>query len=168
MVREGQGMAPERDNGRLVSGAGHTGTMTEQEAEVWAARLTRIWELTPHVLDWSKDPRYSRNLGQGYIFKGSINADVSFVCWPGQNIFRIMSRQFDTVLSCSEGVFSAWRYPPDERDVSPCPSFTTQWLPFFRRRCWLSGCPIEASAHEKAEWIQGFSRKEIEAWNLKF
>jgi hypothetical protein len=40
-------------------------------------------------------------------------------------------------------------------------------LPFFRRGCWLSGCPIEATAHEKAEWIRGFTREEIEAWNLK-
>jgi hypothetical protein len=43
----------------------------------------------------------------------------------------------------------------------------TRLARIFRRGCWLSGCPIEASAHEKAEWIQGFSREEIEAWNLK-
>ncbi len=46
-------------------------------------------------------------------------------------------------------------------------AFTDKWLPFFRRGCWLSGCPIEATAHEKAEWMRGFSREELEAWNLK-
>ena len=45
---------------------------------------------------------------------------------------------------------------------------TTQWMPFFRRGCWLSGLPIEATAHEKAEWMQDFTREEIESWNLQF
>ncbi|RYF46035.1 MAG: hypothetical protein EOO38_14900 [Cytophagaceae bacterium] len=44
---------------------------------------------------------------------------------------------------------------------------TEQHLPLFRRNCWLSGVPIEATAHEKAEWIRDFSREDIEAWNLK-
>ncbi len=42
-----------------------------------------------------------------------------------------------------------------------------QWLPLFRRNCWLCGCPIEATAEEKTEWVQGFTEEEIEAWNLK-
>ncbi|RYX82721.1 hypothetical protein EON83_18050 [bacterium] len=59
------------------------------------------------------------------------------------------------------------RIKPEQWDVL-LPQFTAQWTDTFRRNCWLSGCPIEASAHEKAEWMQGFSREEIEAWNLKF
>lgn len=46
--------------------------------------------------------------------------------------------------------------------------FTAEWMPLFRRNCWLSGCDIEATAAEKAEWIQGFTRAELEAWHLKF
>ena len=45
--------------------------------------------------------------------------------------------------------------------------FIDEYLDFFRRGLWLSGCDIEASAHEKAEWIQGFTKQEIEAWNLR-
>ncbi|RYF45551.1 MAG: hypothetical protein EOO38_15815 [Cytophagaceae bacterium] len=41
-------------------------------------------------------------------------------------------------------------------------SFATQWMPFFRRGCWLSGCPIEATVHEKVEWTRGFTREELE------
>jgi hypothetical protein len=43
----------------------------------------------------------------------------------------------------------------------------SEWMDFFRRGLWLSGADIEATAHEKAEWLQGFTREEIEAWNLK-
>ena len=53
---------------------------------------------------------------------------------------------------------------PEEDILAP---FAAQWLDTFRRNCWLSGGDIEASAHEKAEWMQGFSPEEVEAWNLK-
>ncbi len=55
----------------------------------------------------------------------------------------------------------------DESEECQRKAFLEDWLPLFRRNCWLSGCDIEASAHEKAEWIQGFTREELEAWNLK-
>lgn len=42
-----------------------------------------------------------------------------------------------------------------------------QCLDFFRRGGWLSGVFLEASAHEKAEWMQDYTREEIEAWKLK-
>ncbi|BCM92498.1 hypothetical protein IAD21_04378 [Abditibacteriota bacterium] len=41
------------------------------------------------------------------------------------------------------------------------------WLPFFRRCCWLSGYPLEVSAHEKIEWMQEFIHEELQSWNLK-
>ena len=42
-------------------------------------------------------------------------------------------------------------------------------MPVFRRGCWLSGADVEATAHEKAEWMQNFTETEevMEAWNLK-
>ena len=46
--------------------------------------------------------------------------------------------------------------------------FAAAWMPRFRRNCWLAGCDIEATAHEKIEWMQGFTREELEALNLKF
>lgn len=42
-----------------------------------------------------------------------------------------------------------------------------QMLAVFRKNCWLSGADIEASAHEKVEWIQGFGKEEIETWKLE-
>ena len=46
--------------------------------------------------------------------------------------------------------------------------FAAEWIPFFGRGCWLSGCPIEASAEEKTEWMRGFTEEEIEEWHLNF
>jgi hypothetical protein len=51
-------------------------------------------------------------------------------------------------------------------DANIPPEIATEHLPLFRRGCWLSGCAIEASAHEKAEWMQSFTQEELEAWNL--
>lgn len=30
--------------------------------------------------------------------------------------------------------------------------YIDQWLPLFRRNCFLSGCPLECTAHEQLEW----------------
>ena len=52
-------------------------------------------------------------------------------------------------------------------NLDPAPIFNEHYLPLVRRNCWLSGFHIEATAHEKAEWMQGFPREELQAWNLK-
>jgi len=143
--------------------------MTEQEAEALAARLTKVWvPSSPQLAWWEVDGRALRfwaivDLGVDVVYHQNTRRSI--------NLTRDVLRAQTGLLSWHEGL-------PDisttdnkayymDREAQYA-QFAVQWLPFFRRGCWLSGCPIEATAHEKAEWIQGFTREEIEAWNLKF
>lgn len=144
--------------------------MTEQEAGLLAARLTRVWEPTcastkptwtltdelfcfdcrtvDHMLvtfeqylkEERKDVEYQPGIGNQYSPEKE---------WPCRCLCVQLGGNTAPV------------------DLDPAPSFNEHYLPLFRRNCWLSGFNIEASAHEKAEWIEGFTREEIEAWNLK-
>lgn len=51
--------------------------------------------------------------------------------------------------------------------VSHVRPFSQKWYALFRLNCWLSGCNVRVTPAEKAECIQGISREEIDAWNLK-
>ncbi|RYX80236.1 hypothetical protein EON83_29505 [bacterium] len=140
--------------------------MTEQEAEALAVRLTRIWGIVR-----VRKTGLARNESRGFYFSASAN-DFSFRAdedKPGALSFvlrRPLEEGYWGNLFCEEGRISgpshleAWESDLQEQ-------FAAHWLPFFRRNCWLSGANIEATAHEKFEWIQGFTREEIEVWNLK-
>ncbi|BCM88425.1 hypothetical protein IAD21_00256 [Abditibacteriota bacterium] len=152
--------------------------MTEQEAATLVARLTRVWGSSFVV----------HNQGRGeYLFESEIQPSISLRCGYQINLgpygglsfglanWRYAPRDLRLIARANGEIFSEvcdWPFEPPfgltisdlERELKP---FAAQWLPFFLRNCWLSGCPIDASAHEKMEWIQGFTREEIEAWNLK-
>ncbi len=149
--------------------------MTEQEAEAWVIRLRRIWEPEKMLLA-------ERNRVQGFTWKAKLKNGlcVHTATYRGEMLFDINFEKddgrhdesliFDTQYNTHSGPGLSTRFPEstgaeaEERRQR----FTTKWLPFFRRSCWLSGCPIEASVHEKAEWIQGFTHEDIQTWNLKF
>ncbi|RYX82367.1 hypothetical protein EON83_19920 [bacterium] len=154
--------------------------MTEQEAEVMAAWLTRVWNIKEGTDEWEVE--YERF----FKFEGSITSNVHFEMTGGlisPTLTRTEEKNTDvghfTGLAYNNGkhsiqvmemrkkyhVVSLW--PSDGEHSEILQDFVAQWLPFFRRGCWLSGCDIEASPHEKMEWIQGFSAEELEAWNLK-
>ena len=152
---------------------GHTEAMTEQEAEAWAARLTRIWGPFTNALkvsQWNCDDKqfeFVRFVIRKVCLTYEGNRD-------GPIRIELESRRAKVSLEWEQGRIdsydtSSW----DENEtlnngkIEDIYDFEAKWLEFFRRGCWLSGCPIEASAHEKAEWIQGFSREELESWNLK-
>lgn len=144
--------------------------MTEQEAEAFAERITRIWKPLS-VPEWSLDTEQGQ-----FFFHCHITEDVElihpvfangpYVSLYSESIYAdIEYRRGEIQSSCTAPSDT----PTDEfielsKAVAP---FASQWLEVFRRNCWLSGCDIEASAHEKAEWLRGFSREEVEAWNLK-
>ena len=138
--------------------------MTEQEAEALAARLVRIWAV-PHQNEWWWDMEEDLN-GEVFLCVTHLSASVAVS----------FSKQEDRSLAIglAEANMSLFVDPSGRLTTEPSEiteetrSFVAQWLSVFRRGCWLSGCPIDASAHEKAEWMQGFSQKELEAWNLKF
>lgn len=136
--------------------------MTEQEVEELAARLTRIWGLD--------ELQYSAEEGVKWTFRGSLSEGVMLQTeyWiKGTGFYYTLfdscpwRNDVSLMFQCNEF------YPDYNQQTEYAQHFISQWSDFFRRGCWLSGCNIEATAHEKAEWIQGFSREEIEAWDLK-
>ena len=149
--------------------------MTEQEAEAWAARWEKIW--TPERVTFPD--MKSRNQNLELIWRGELGVGsyVEVKSYPGELRIELMCGvrgfAFDTryggihPLTDSSQVWDHFEKEGSASTDKYVNEFGVQ-LPFFRRGCWLSGCPIEASAHEKAEWMQGFSREEIEAWNLNF
>ncbi|RYX80945.1 hypothetical protein EON83_26410 [bacterium] len=144
--------------------------MTEQEAEVlvaaWAARLTRIWNPEKVVLDYVVSP-----LGF-FDYRGEVGPDITFVVdhdFGDINFYLHLDAAYSQVAlkaNKSQGLLDLCNDSTRELFEARQP-ILDEWTPFFRRGCWLSGFPIEATAHEKMEWIRGFTREEIEAWNLK-
>ncbi len=157
--------------------------MTEQETEAWRERLRRVWGGIPA----SEHPRLLSDsetvntIFQAFfskeahlrVFLTSRRRELIFNLiyeWDGLKI-GLLGASYDTGLSepvyllsppyCSSAEQRAGMFTEEFAQ------FAAQWSSFLHRGCWLSGCPIEASAHEKAEWIQGFTREEIQAWNLK-
>ena len=156
----------------------HTLAMTELEAEVITARLTRVWAPLTHHYEFG-GPYFDQ-----IAYRGQITDVVSFAYHPGlsgpDNYCFALSRDVRHGcgtrragrIFCDSLVSDIQAQVPQDFEMKPkrvleYAQFAQEWLDFFRRGCWLSGCLIEASAHEKAEWMQGFSREEIEAWNLK-
>lgn len=160
--------------------------MTEQEAQALARRWIRIW--MPDRAN-SLPPRGDNHPRNSEDFQG-VFWDFEFTDWRS---IRLTARvAFDALLMVDESYdgphYAFWLVgygdatgkiqcemggtQPGQVAIqnydSKDQSFAIKWLPFFRRGCWLSGCPLEASAHEKAEWIQGFSPEELQAWNLNF
>ncbi|BCM90153.1 hypothetical protein IAD21_02004 [Abditibacteriota bacterium] len=146
--------------------------MTEQEAEVWAKRLERIWVgqniriVGPFVFE------------EEFIEDGVTEEACTFATiegmWGQVQVSVDNKRLRLYSMSWTYWIAVGWngnltQSCHDESTIRGANQkhFERSWLNIFRRTAWLSGCPIEASAHEKAEWMQGFSREEIEAWNLK-
>ncbi|RYF31271.1 MAG: hypothetical protein EOO38_31690 [Cytophagaceae bacterium] len=152
--------------------------MTQQEAQVITARLTRVWAPLSYHYEFG-GPDFDQ-----IAYRGQITTDVSFAYYPGMsgpdNYTFALSRDVPHgpgtrragCIFCDSLVSGIQAQVPRQLEMKPkrvleYAQFAAQWTDIFRRNCWLLGCPIEASAHEKAEWMQGFSREEIEAWNLK-
>ncbi len=139
--------------------------MTEQEAEELFNRIPRVW--APH------SPRLiTRDIGNlPYEFNFSLddNWKLTYLCRSNEPFpCVIMTKEsFELLYIPDDSIHCDLdRYHGKEKILME--SLLDLRLPFFRRGCWLSGCPIDASAHEKAEWIQGFTREEIDAWELTF
>ncbi len=156
--------------------------MTDHEAEAFLKRLKRIW--APEgcwgstAFSWCRDEydgcEFSANIQHGLYFRCSDDDGPYAVGTRAERILVLLrvhegtgrcTGQLRSFMGRDEveigwGSLSSW-------EITNCEQFAHEWLPFFRRGSWLSGCGIEPSAHEKAEWIQGFTHEELEAWNLK-
>lgn len=145
-------------------------TMTEQEANVFAKRLVRIWR--PEKVHRSE--RFSvGEPEEGFTFSAQLTPltlTLHISCNAEGFYSRLNSAQVGSrgqLFFLRGDVFDSLLPDATDEKRAQQAQFTAQWLPFFRRGCWLAGLPLEATAHEKTEWIQGFSQEEIEAWNLK-
>jgi hypothetical protein len=155
--------------------------MTEQEAQALAARLERVWVGTQEgdLLRINSGERWHLQEGVHWLFD---EHGFQFQTQFAHNVFFVAAKDassHELVFSLTQGSSSGRRgyleafmsfVGGELSPHRPCvhaPLRFARWLPIFRSGCWLSGFPIEASAHEKAEWIQDFTREEVEAWNLK-
>jgi hypothetical protein len=149
--------------------------MTEEEAQVWAARLTRIWAPETSTLHEQSTHKwlYDAEMAIDAYFESHFWLEVFFREKVGRMSanwsYKLYNHRF--FLVCRDRRNLWWEIDnvraPHLSWPEPEQSVINRWMDFFRRGCWLSGCPIEASAHEKAEWMQGFTPEEIEAWNIK-
>ena len=131
--------------------AGYSELMTEQEVEGFGERLKLIWQPERSSVHYSQFGKFS--------FTGH---------WRGGLYLRIEDEgELSVELVLGKNLLLTLFYGEIEENEKH-KNLVDQWRLFFRRGCWLSGCDVEASAHEKAEWMQGFTPEEIEAWNTRF
>lgn len=136
--------------------------MTEQEAEVFAKRIKRVGGLD--------EVEYKLQQNGRWTFRGATPENIGLQTehWmEGGYYYELYDPH-----PCRNDVSLMYQcdaiYPDYSHQSEEAKQFVLQYDHYFRRSLWLSGISIEASAHEKAEWIQDFTHEEIEAWNLKF
>lgn len=137
--------------------------MTDPEAQVWMARLTRIWTPKRCAIDINSDTYHFQYKG---YWDDRMRLTAACPVLTGIPFFFLhfwdRGRYRHSLVCCTNVDSVIFDVMPHHQELA------AQWMPVFRRRCWLSGTDVEATMHEKAEWMQGFSREEVEAWNLKF
>jgi hypothetical protein len=110
---------------------------TIDEAEILSAKLALIWDMQT-VRCNSESAFHWRGEGQN----GAVSVNWSRASGPA---IRWYAKDFCISFGSPVGVYLS---PPDE-----CHKQEQQnAIPAFRRNCWLSGCDVECSAHEQAEW----------------
>jgi hypothetical protein len=137
--------------------------MTEQEAQVLSNRIPRIWaSYVPKLVT-----RDTGNLPFEFVFTLRDNWKLTYICTSHTPFPLVMVTKESFEMVClSDGTIHYDMEHKHGMEKMPMDNPLDLWLPLLRRGCWLSGLPIEASAHEKVEWMQGFSPEELEAWNL--
>ncbi|RYX84462.1 hypothetical protein EON83_10080 [bacterium] len=144
--------------------------MTEQEVKELAGRLMRIW--APEQKS-GEQPKWGRDYDSNPCLEISVSDSVVLYvqCELGgirYSLLQQMENDLHGGFMCysseeyREELDMEWMIEPEKQQ-----RFIEKWIAFFRRGCWLSGCLVDASAHEKAEWVVGFSSEEIESWNLR-
>ncbi|RYF40028.1 MAG: hypothetical protein EOO38_22470, partial [Cytophagaceae bacterium] len=130
-------------------------TMTEQEAEALAARLNRVW-VPEEYKNWAPE-RYPEDFGKDqFLFRPWITSRIRLEAgasdeFPsqGRRFFKLTNWSGPTGphRNLSLGRLHVWADTGDITDSLP-PSyvkghkdyaeFSAQWMPIFRRNCWLS------------------------------
>ena len=149
--------------------------MTEQEVEAFIERLRRIW--SPQVSDVARHPTNDGMLwvhgqileGRGrFSFCRDLAGESERVFLAHYSAQNSEDGRLDWNSPSRTLTFHSYFYNGEDingRERS-CVEFANEWMATFRRGLWLSGCAVEATTHEKSEWIRGFTKKEIDAWDL--
>jgi hypothetical protein len=113
--------------------------MTTQEAEALASRLSRVW--APEGT-WDVEWR---------IFP---NGDLNFRSKRGELSLDVWAPDVAAWFQSDKAAFDYYQGEIIDGSQSPEQTqFAAQWLPTFRRCCWLSGAAIECDYHERLEWL---------------
>ncbi|RYX81419.1 hypothetical protein EON83_24160 [bacterium] len=133
--------------------------MTPQQANALAHRLTRIWQPEEATSNLSNYGKFSFNGRWADGLNLRIEQEDEL------QIELLHDNQLLLTAYCDDLWDETDTCQPKQRQKVE--NLVAHHLPSFRRNSWLSGEDIEATPHEKAEWIQGFTHEELEAWNLK-
>ncbi len=139
--------------------------MTEQEAAALVVKITQIWvpeRMNGGFLQWGlKD--------EEFYFCADIEKHIRFVRARAYkrsghrfSIQRIQGNYATGGLSwhSEDNLISMTIF--DGSLAKSCEQFAVEWMPLFRRNCWLSGCSIEATAQEQIEWMFWLREKKGE------
>ena len=158
--------------------------MSEEETRALVARLWLVWQGS------KPDGAVEYELRPSHLyFTCCLNTDTrlyAYVPWTESEVLppNLTLQEDDEAMGCymdcysTQGTklervpepalvefgYSLLDMPHRDEDLH---QFAAKWLEFFRRGCFLSGCPVEATMHEKMEWAREFTKEEIESWKLK-
>ncbi len=130
--------------------------MTNEEAEAWAIRLTQIW--APEYLVVAPKWKFEEDR---FCFR--FNCEVSPDTFMEGRIFskepaiRLVSESHELIYGCGEIEMSYIARPVLFEKLI---QFAEEWMPFFRRNCYLSGCEIECTGHEQLEWAKWLQERK--------
>lgn len=136
--------------------------MTQTEAEILASKLMSIWGTKQTDIE-----RLELNIVVGHLQIGIPISDyIMFnMAFIGQSYFLTLTRELEQVttgrLYCIKdtGVIATdWLCEAEQQQNYK--QFYCEYMNFFRRNCWLSGCCIECTATEKMEWTLYLQEKQ--------
>ncbi|RYX80819.1 hypothetical protein EON83_26855 [bacterium] len=141
--------------------------MTQKAIEALTAKLIRIWQIKSIV----NQENYLRFGLEAPLEEGVM---LSYSRYHAGGLTRVALVQRDNsglvgrlYWNSNEPEVMGIGWKQSDRENEFFEPFARAWMPFFRRSCWLSGCDIEASVHEKLEWLDGITAEEIREWNLR-
>ncbi|RYX83925.1 hypothetical protein EON83_12365 [bacterium] len=132
--------------------------ITDQKALAFRKRLTKVWGYPFN--------RVFDQIMKQWTFNTTTRVDdeeITIIVNEHGIVLRPLSSSGRLVVGL-DGVMAEPSYSPGTAQGQ----LEAEWLDKFRRGCWLSGISIEATAHEKAEWIQDFSEVEVKSWGLDY
>ncbi|RYX82416.1 hypothetical protein EON83_19580 [bacterium] len=92
----------------------------------------------------------------------ALKREGSAFIFEGDEFMQQLCKQTDVLSGFLWCFFDEPKVHSFSTTASPSNSFAdfkTRWMDFFRRGCWLSGCQIECTEHEKLEWVHWLQKK---------